>query len=65
MELKRLYDEVKAKYDTELDPRYAAARLWVDEIIHPLSTRERLVRSLDVCALNSSREELRVGVFQV
>jgi 3-methylcrotonyl-CoA carboxylase beta subunit len=64
-ELKRLYDEVKAKYDTELDPRYAASRLWVDEIISPLDTRARIIRSLDVCSLNAEREELRVGVFQV
>lgn len=64
-ELKRLYDEVKAKYDTELDPRYAAARLWVDEIIEPNDTRERIIRALDACAQNPNQEELRVGVFQV
>jgi 3-methylcrotonyl-CoA carboxylase beta subunit len=65
LELKALYDEVKAKYDRELDPRYAAARLWVDEIIEPLETRERLIRSLEVCALNPKLEEFRLGVFQV
>ena len=64
-ELQRLYDEVKAKYDTELDPRYAAARLWVDEIIEPNDTRERIIRALDACAQNPKQEELRVGVFQV
>ncbi len=64
-ELKRLYDEVKAHYDDALDPRYAAARLWVDEIIHPLETRSRLIRSLEVCALNPHQDALRVGVFQV
>ena len=64
-ELTRLYDEVKSKYDTELDPRYAAARLWVDEIIEPNDTRARLIRALEACAQNSKQEELRVGVFQV
>lgn len=64
-ELTRLYDEVKAKYDTELDPRYAAARLWVDEIIEPNDTRERLIRALEACAQNPEQEEFRVGVFQV
>lgn len=64
-ELQKLYDEVKAKYDTELDPRYAAARLWVDEIIEPNDTRERIIRALDACAQNPKQEELRVGVFQV
>ena len=64
-ELQRLFDEVKAKYDTELDPRYAAARLWVDEIIEPQDTRERLIRALEACAQNPKQEEFRVGVFQV
>ncbi|WP_407570873.1 acyl-CoA carboxylase subunit beta [Deinococcus altitudinis] len=64
-ELKRLYDEVKDKYDSELDPRYAAARLWVDEIIAPGETRDRLIRALEVCAQNSRQEELKLGVFQV
>jgi 3-methylcrotonyl-CoA carboxylase beta subunit len=64
-ELKRLYDEVKAKYDQELDPKYAAARLWVDEIIAPAETRERLIRALDACAQNARQDELKLGVFQV
>ncbi|UBV41626.1 acyl-CoA carboxylase subunit beta [Deinococcus taeanensis] len=64
-ELQKLYDDVKAKYDTELDPRYAAARLWVDEIIPPNDTRERLIRALDACAQNPHQDEFRVGVFQV
>jgi 3-methylcrotonyl-CoA carboxylase beta subunit len=64
-ELKQLYDEVKAKYDEALDPRYAAARLWLDDILHPLETRERLIKSLEVCANNPHQEELKLGVFQV
>ncbi|MGM9321812.1 acyl-CoA carboxylase subunit beta [Deinococcus aquaticus] len=64
-EILRLYDEVKSKYDTELDPRYAAARLWVDEIIPPNDTRERLIRALEACAQNPHQDEFRVGVFQV
>ncbi|GBF06498.1 methylcrotonoyl-CoA carboxylase [Deinococcus aerius] len=64
-ELARLYEEVKAKYDAELDPRYAAARLWVDEIIAPNDTRDRLIRALEACAQNPEQEEFRVGVFQV
>ncbi|AZI43636.1 acyl-CoA carboxylase subunit beta [Deinococcus psychrotolerans] len=64
-ELLRLYNEVKGKYDTELDPRYAASRLWVDEIIKPGDTRERLIRALEVCAGQAKSEEFKVGVFQV
>lgn len=64
-ELQVLYEQVKAKYDAELDPRYAASRLWVDEIITPGETRERLIRALEACAQNPSQEEFKVGVFQV
>jgi 3-methylcrotonyl-CoA carboxylase beta subunit len=64
-ELKRLYDEVKSRYDQQLDPRYAAARLWVDEIIAPNETRERLIQALEVCAQNAQQDELKLGVFQV
>ncbi|GGJ62180.1 acyl-CoA carboxylase subunit beta [Deinococcus aquiradiocola] len=64
-ELQRLYGEVKAKYDSELDPRYAAARLWVDDLVTPAETRDRLIRALDACAQNPEQDALRLGVFQV
>jgi acetyl-CoA carboxylase carboxyltransferase component len=64
-DLVELYQQIKGRYEETLDPRYAAARLWVDEVIFPHETRERLVRSLEVCARNPHREPMRVGVFQV
>lgn len=64
-DLKELYERIKGRYEETLDPRYAAARLWVDEIIFPHETRERLIRSLEACALNPVREQMSVGVFQV
>ena len=64
-DLVELYEQIKARYEETLDPRYAAARLWVDEVIFPHETRERLIRSLEVCALNPAREPMRLGVFQV
>ena len=36
---KELLDQIKARYDAQTSPYYAAARLWVDGIIHPLDTR--------------------------
>ncbi|MER3484523.1 MAG: methylcrotonoyl-CoA carboxylase [Meiothermus sp.] len=62
---KELYERIKGRYDEQLDPRYAAARLWVDEVIFPHETREWLIRSLEACALNPVREQMSVGVFQV
>ncbi|MFC4455726.1 acyl-CoA carboxylase subunit beta [Deinococcus sonorensis] len=64
-ELQQLSQLIRDKYEHELDPRYAAARLWVDELIVPQDTRERLIRALEVCAQNPQQDPLRVGVFQV
>ncbi len=46
-EKKELHDQIKSSYDKQTDARYAAARLWVDEIILPEETRERLIVSLE------------------
>ena len=64
-ELAALYDQIRADYDAALDIRYAAARLWVDEIILPLETRDRLIGALEACAQNPQMDEFKVGVFQV
>jgi acetyl-CoA carboxylase carboxyltransferase component len=60
-----LLAEIQARYDAAANPRYAAARLWVDEIIFPHETRERLIRALEAVSLDDSEEPLRTGVFQV
>ncbi|MCA9835361.1 MAG: acyl-CoA carboxylase subunit beta [Trueperaceae bacterium] len=64
-ELEALYNSVKAHYDKALDIRYAAARLWIDEIILPSETRCRLIRALDACANKVELEPFKLGVFQV
>lgn len=64
-ELKDLYERIKGRYEEALDPRYAAARLWVDEVILPHETRTWVVKALEACALNPEREPFRLGVFQV
>lgn len=47
------------------DPRYAAACLWVDEIIMPEDTREVLVRCLELCDHQTEMPAPRFGVLQV
>lgn len=64
-ELQELYQSVKASYEEALDIRYAASRLWIDEIISPVETRQRLIRALDACAHKTELEPLKLGVFQV
>jgi acetyl-CoA carboxylase carboxyltransferase component len=56
---------IAAQYDSTLDPRYAAARLWVDRIIPPAETRSALILALDVASHNASVESFRTGVLQV
>ena len=59
-----LYDEIKATYDAQADPRYGAARLWVDAIIDPTSTRNVLLTALEACALNPEVAKFNPGVLQ-
>jgi len=63
-EKKKLYDEVKATYDEQTDPRYGAARLWLDAIIDPLDTRETLITALEAVSLNPDVPKFSVGVIQ-
>jgi acetyl-CoA carboxylase carboxyltransferase component len=59
-----LYDSIRATYDRQTDPRYAAARLWVDAIIDPAETREALIWALEAAALNPEVREFKTGVLQ-
>jgi 3-methylcrotonyl-CoA carboxylase beta subunit len=61
---KELYDSVRATYEHQTDPRYAAARLWVDAIIDPAHTRDALIMSLEVASLNPEIREFKTGVLQ-
>ena len=63
-EKKALYDEIKATYDAQADPRYGAARLWIDAIIDPAKTREVLITALEACALNPDVPRFNPGVLQ-
>jgi acetyl-CoA carboxylase carboxyltransferase component len=47
-----------------MDPRYAAARMWVDEIIDPRRTREVIARSIAAAAHQHEIEDFKVGVLQ-
>jgi 3-methylcrotonyl-CoA carboxylase beta subunit len=61
---KELFESVKATYEHQTDPRYAAARLWVDAIIDPAQTREAIIWALEAAALNPDVAEFRTGVLQ-
>jgi len=59
-----LYDEIKATYDAQADPRYGAARLWIDAIIDPAKTRDVLITALEACSLNPDVPHFNPGVLQ-
>ena len=63
-EKKALYDEIKNTYDAQADPRYGAARLWIDAIIDPAKTRDILITALEACALNPDVPRFNPGVLQ-
>jgi len=63
-EKKELYESVKRTYDDQTDPRYGAARLWIDKIIDPIETREAIVQALEAASLNPDVPEFKVGVLQ-
>ncbi|MGA1583365.1 MAG: carboxyl transferase domain-containing protein, partial [Saprospiraceae bacterium] len=58
-----LFATIKERYDNQTTPWYAAARLWVDAIIHPLETRSVISRGIEA-ANNAPVGQFNVGVFQ-
>jgi acetyl-CoA carboxylase carboxyltransferase component len=63
-EKQELYESTKATYDHQTDPRYGAARLWIDEIIMPNQTRSVLIKSLQIVTNNSEIEVFNTGILQ-
>jgi 3-methylcrotonyl-CoA carboxylase beta subunit len=63
-EKKDLFESVRATYEAQTDPSYAAARLWVDGIIDPAHTREALIWALEAASLNPEVREFKTGVLQ-
>ena len=57
-------DQIQADYDAQTDPRYAAARLWVDAILDPVETRAALIAALEACALNPEVPPFHPGILQ-
>jgi 3-methylcrotonyl-CoA carboxylase beta subunit len=61
---KELFESIRSTYEHQTDPRYAAARLWVDAIIDPAHTRDAIVEALEAASLNPIVAEFRTGVLQ-
>lgn len=64
-EEKKLLDEIKGRYTRQTTPYYAAARLWVDEIIDPLMTRILISEGIAAANQNPHLPSFKTGVMQV
>jgi len=64
IERDELYKKTKLTYDNQTDPRYGAARLWIDEIILPEETRKVLINALETVCNNPNIERFNSGVIQ-
>jgi acetyl-CoA carboxylase carboxyltransferase component len=60
-----LLSQINERYQRQTTPYYAAARLWVDEIIDPIATRMRIAEAIASANENPNNEEFKMGVFQV
>ncbi|HET7214762.1 MAG TPA: acyl-CoA carboxylase subunit beta [Terriglobia bacterium] len=63
-EKQEMLRSIQGTYERQSDPRYGAARLWVDAIIDPAQTREALIWALEAAALNPEIREFKTGVLQ-
>lgn len=60
----KLLEEIKARYDEQMSPYYAASRLWVDGIIDPMETRNVISRGIEAANHAPIKEAFNVGVIQ-
>ncbi|MDW8288423.1 MAG: carboxyl transferase domain-containing protein, partial [Flammeovirgaceae bacterium] len=63
-EEKSLLEEIHAKYEQQLSPYYAAARLWVDGIIDPLETRKVISMGIEAANHQKITKRYNVGIIQ-
>lgn len=59
-----LLEKIESRYTRQMDPLYAAARLWVDEIIDPVDTRRWISRGIEMANHNPNIPAFNPGVIQ-
>ncbi|GAA0721702.1 carboxyl transferase domain-containing protein [Aquimarina litoralis] len=62
---KALFDKIKARYDKQISPYYAAARIWTDAIIDPLETRKWISMGIEAADHAPIEKPFNLGVIQV
>ncbi|RNC90201.1 MAG: acyl-CoA carboxylase subunit beta [Allomuricauda sp.] len=62
---KALFDKIKTRYDDQVSPYYAAARLWTDAIIDPTDTRKWISLGIEAANHAPIQKQFNMGVLQV
>ena len=62
---KELYDRIKARYDEQISPYYAASRIWTDAVIDPLDTRKWISMGIEAANHAPIEKPFNLGVIQV
>ena len=60
-----LFNKIKARYDAQVSPYYAASRLWTDAIIDPLETRTWISMGIEAANHAPIEKKFNLGVIQV
>jgi acetyl-CoA carboxylase carboxyltransferase component len=64
-EEKELYNKIKARYDEQISPYYAASRIWTDAVIDPLDTRKWISMGIEAANHAPIEKPFNLGVIQV
>ncbi|MDO5972089.1 carboxyl transferase domain-containing protein [Flavivirga aquimarina] len=60
-----LFNKIKDRYDNQVSPYYAAARIWTDAIIDPLDTRNWISMGIEAANHAPIEKPFNLGVLQV
>lgn len=60
-----LFSKIKARYDAQVSPYYAASRLWTDAIIDPVDTRKWISMGIEAADHAPIEKQFNLGVIQV
>jgi 3-methylcrotonyl-CoA carboxylase beta subunit len=62
---KELFDRIKARYDKQISPYYAASRIWTDAVIDPMDTRTWISMGIEAANHAPIEKKFNLGVIQV
>ncbi|WP_339341897.1 carboxyl transferase domain-containing protein [uncultured Polaribacter sp.] len=60
-----LFDKIKSRYDAQVSPYYAAARIWTDAVINPLDTRTWISMGIEAADHAPIEKQFNMGLLQV